>query len=159
MSKDQILTKEELKAATADLKEKGLIEYDPDDSDMFSLTDAGIDYAWDLLLKHTPTERAALAILSMVLSIANNARYRMSNLRKFRLRAGLSVTQLACKTGILAQGTVSDFELGKRKPWPKAKKALAHALNVPEHELFPEVFEPAPSPTWVPSAASKEDAG
>jgi Mn-dependent DtxR family transcriptional regulator len=68
MIKDQILTKEELTAAMAELKGKGLIEYEPGSNSIFNLTDAGIDYAWDLLLKHTPTERAALAILSMVLS-------------------------------------------------------------------------------------------
>jgi lambda repressor-like predicted transcriptional regulator len=158
MSKDQILTKEELKAATADLKEKGLIEYDPDDSDMFSLTDAGIDYAWDLLLKHTPTERAALAILTMVLSIENNARWGMTKLRKERIKAGFTVTKLACRVG-LAPSTLSEFERNLRRPWPKARAALSMVLGVPEHELFPEVFEPAPGPTWVPSADSKEDAG
>ena len=158
MSKDQILTKEELKAATADLKEKGLIEYNPDDSDMFSLTDAGIDYAWDLLLKHTPTERAALAILTMVLSIENNARWGMTKLRKERIKAGLSQVKLGIAVGLPASH-INDFENLRRKPWPKARAALSMVLGVPEHELFPEVFEPAPGPTWVPSADSKEDAG
>lgn len=32
---------------------------------------------------------------------------------------------------------ISDFELGKRTPWPRARKALAEALKIPEGELFP----------------------
>jgi transcriptional regulator with XRE-family HTH domain len=64
----------------------------------------------------------------------------MSKLRSKRIEAGLSMTQLACRAG-LAQSMLSDFELGKRQPWPKAKAALAKALRVPESELFPEIKE------------------
>ena len=71
MIKDQILTKEELTAAMAELKGKGLIEYEPGSNSIFNLTDAGLDYAWELMLKHTPAEIAALSILSMILAAAS----------------------------------------------------------------------------------------
>lgn len=60
----QILNDKEFKEAMADLKEKGLIEFNEANKDEFNLTNAGIDYAFDLLLEHTPTERAAMMILA-----------------------------------------------------------------------------------------------
>lgn len=53
-------------------------------------------------------------------------------------RQELNLSQV--KVATLAQmpnSLVSDFELGKRKPWPKAKKILAQILGMPEEELFP----------------------
>jgi transcriptional regulator with XRE-family HTH domain len=49
---------------------------------------------------------------------------------------GLSQVRLATLTG-LPNSVISEFELGKRLPWPRARKSLAKALNVPEQELFP----------------------
>jgi transcriptional regulator with XRE-family HTH domain len=60
----------------------------------------------------------------------------MNRIREFRDKAQLSQVRL----GILSQipsSMISDFELGKRIPWPKARKALADALHVTEAELFP----------------------
>lgn len=59
-------------------------------------------------------------------------------LRERREELKLSQVKLATLCG-LSNGTISDFELGKRLPWPRARKALAKALNTSERELFPEV--------------------
>jgi transcriptional regulator with XRE-family HTH domain len=62
----------------------------------------------------------------------------MKNLiRRRRQDMGISQVRLATLTGI-ANGVISDFELGKRLPWPRARKALARALGTTEAELFPE---------------------
>lgn len=61
----------------------------------------------------------------------------MNRVREFREKAQLSQVRL----GILSQipsSMISDFELGKRAPWPKARKALARVLKVSETELFPD---------------------
>lgn len=57
-------------------------------------------------------------------------------IREKRERLGLSQTKLACQIGI-AEPLLSDLELGKRRPWPKVKRALAKKLKVDERELFP----------------------
>jgi transcriptional regulator with XRE-family HTH domain len=70
----------------------------------------------------------------------------MNKLRELRQKCGLSQTQLAILAGLPNQ-VISDFELGKRVPWPKARRALARALGVSEKELFadtrPALTEPA----------------
>jgi transcriptional regulator with XRE-family HTH domain len=38
----------------------------------------------------------------------------------------------------MAGQNISAIERGTLAPWPRAKRALAKALNVPEIELFPE---------------------
>lgn len=50
---------------------------------------------------------------------------------------GISQVRLGNLAG-LACSCISDFELGKRIPWPRARKALARALQTTEAELFPE---------------------
>ncbi len=61
----------------------------------------------------------------------------MKNLiRQKREALGISQVRVATLTGI-ANGCISDFELGKREPWPRARKALARALGTTEGELFP----------------------
>lgn len=62
---------------------------------------------------------------------------RQNRIREKRMELGLSQVQLGCLSGV-ANSVVSDFELGKRVAWPKARKALARALRIPEAELFPE---------------------
>lgn len=65
----------------------------------------------------------------------------MNRIREFREKAGLSQVRL----GILSEipsSMISDFELGKRAPWPKARRALAKVLRIPETELFPNGKEP-----------------
>jgi len=57
-------------------------------------------------------------------------------IREKRQSLGISQVRLGTLTGI-ANGAISDFELGKREPWPRARKALARALGVSECELFP----------------------
>jgi len=58
-----------------------------------------------------------------------------NKIREKRMALGLSQVQLALLTGV-ANSVISDFELGKRAPWPKARKALARALKISETELF-----------------------
>ena len=60
-----------------------------------------------------------------------------NRLKEHREKAGLSQTELAWKSKMAAQN-ISAIERGKLAPWPRARKALAEALNVPERELFPE---------------------
>lgn len=62
----------------------------------------------------------------------------MSRLRERREALGLSQVRVATLTG-LPNSVISEFELGKRRPWPRARKALAKALNTSERELFSEV--------------------
>lgn len=61
----------------------------------------------------------------------------MRNLiREKRKAMNLSQVRVGTLTG-LSNSVISEFELGKRKPWPRARKALARALNTTESELFP----------------------
>ncbi len=60
-----------------------------------------------------------------------------NKVRVVREGQGLSQTKLACLTG-LPGSALSDIELGKRQPWPKARRDLAKALGVSESTLFPE---------------------
>jgi transcriptional regulator with XRE-family HTH domain len=58
-----------------------------------------------------------------------------NRIRERRIALGLSQVQL----GILSKipnSMISDFELGKRLPWPKARKAIAKVLKTSEAELF-----------------------
>lgn len=59
-----------------------------------------------------------------------------NRIREKRMELGLSQVQLGFLSGV-CNSVISDFELGKRAPWPKARKALARALKVPEADLFP----------------------
>ncbi len=61
-----------------------------------------------------------------------------NRLREYREKAGLSQTELAWKARMASQN-ISAFERGTLAPWPKARKALAEALQICENELFPEV--------------------
>lgn len=58
-----------------------------------------------------------------------------NRIREKRQELGLSQTKLACLIG-MAESTLSNLELGKWKPWPKARRDLAKALGIPEKELF-----------------------
>ena len=58
-----------------------------------------------------------------------------NRIRERRQELGFSQTRLACLIG-MAGSTLSDLELGKVKPWPKARKDLANALGMAESELF-----------------------
>jgi transcriptional regulator with XRE-family HTH domain len=60
-----------------------------------------------------------------------------NKLREKRLELGLSQVELSYLTKVPSVA-ISDFELGKRVPWPKARRALAQALRLPEAELFPD---------------------
>ena len=62
-----------------------------------------------------------------------------NRLKEYRERAGLSQTELAWRSRMAGQN-ISAFERGTLAPWPKAKKALAEALQVGETELFPEEY-------------------
>jgi len=58
-------------------------------------------------------------------------------IKEKREALGISQVRLGNLAG-LASGCISDFELGKREPWPKARRCLARALKCTEAELFPE---------------------
>jgi transcriptional regulator with XRE-family HTH domain len=60
-----------------------------------------------------------------------------NRLKEYREKAGISQTELAWRSRMAGQN-ISAFERGTLAPWPKAKKALAEALQVDEDELFPE---------------------
>ncbi len=60
-----------------------------------------------------------------------------NQVRARRKELGLSQTRLACLIG-MAESTLSNLELGKWKPWPKARRDLAKVLGVSQQELFPE---------------------
>jgi len=59
-----------------------------------------------------------------------------NRIRERRQELGLSQTKLACLIG-MAESTLSNLELGKWKPWPKARRDLAKALGTSEEEIFP----------------------
>jgi predicted transcriptional regulator len=65
----------------------------------------------------------------------------MNRIREFREKAGLSQVQLAMLSGV-PNSMISDFELGKRHVWPKARRALSEVLSealkvkISEAELF-----------------------
>ncbi len=61
----------------------------------------------------------------------------METLRHIRERAGLSQPELSGLTGV-AQGTISDIELGKRKPRGRTLRKLAQALGVQVTDLLGE---------------------
>ena len=63
-----------------------------------------------------------------------------NRIKERRKELGFSQTRLACFIG-MAGSTLSNLELGKVKPWPKARKDLANALGISERELFPDDFE------------------
>ena len=60
-----------------------------------------------------------------------------NRLKEYREMAGLSQTELAWRARMAGQN-ISAIERGTLAPWPRAKRALAKALNVSETELFPE---------------------
>ncbi len=60
-----------------------------------------------------------------------------NRLKEHREKAGISQTELAWRAKMAGQN-ISAIERGKLSPWPRVRKALAEALDVPESELFPE---------------------
>jgi transcriptional regulator with XRE-family HTH domain len=60
----------------------------------------------------------------------------MNRVREFREEAKISQVELARRVRI-ACTNMSAIERGRVAPWPKARRALARALKVPETELFP----------------------
>jgi len=60
-----------------------------------------------------------------------------NRLKEYREKAGLSQTELGWRARMAGQN-ISAIERGTLAPWPRARKALAEALNIAETELFPE---------------------
>ena len=60
-----------------------------------------------------------------------------NRLKEYREKVGLSQTELGWRAKMAGQN-ISAIERGTLAPWPRARKALAQALNVSETELFPE---------------------
>ena len=63
-----------------------------------------------------------------------------NRIKERRKELGFSQTQLACSIG-MAGSTLSNLELGKVKPWPKARRDLANALGMTESQLFPDDYK------------------
>jgi putative transcriptional regulator len=61
----------------------------------------------------------------------------LETLRHIREQAGLSQPELSERSGV-AQGTISDIELGKRKPRGRTLRKLAQALGVQVADLLGE---------------------
>ena len=60
-----------------------------------------------------------------------------NRVKEVREKAKMSQVELARRT-FIASTNISSIECGRLAAWPKARKALARVLNVPEAELFPE---------------------
>lgn len=59
-----------------------------------------------------------------------------NKLREIRTRLGLSQLQLSFLSHV-PNCVISDIERGVRAPWPKARRLLAQALQLPERDIFP----------------------
>lgn len=59
------------------------------------------------------------------------------NIRRLRLKFGLTQEELALKSG-LSQGYINQLESGKRRYTQKSLELIADALSVPMAELFRE---------------------
>ena len=60
-----------------------------------------------------------------------------NRIRERRQELGMSQVELA-RRACMASPNLSAIECGKLAPWPKARKALAEALGLPETDLFPD---------------------
>ena len=77
----------------------------------------------------------------------------MERLRHIREQAGYSQQDLADKSGV-SQHTISEIELGRRKPQGRTLRKLANALGVEVADFFP--LEQAPERLEVPFMARPE---
>lgn len=66
-----------------------------------------------------------------------------SNMRKFRLKAGMTQEELALMSG-LSQGYINQLESGKRNYTQKSLGLIANALSIPIIEFFREEVEEIP---------------
>lgn len=71
-----------------------------------------------------------------------------SNIRKFRLKAGITQEELALMSG-LSQGYINQLESGKRNYTEKSLGLIANALSIPIIEFFREDEE-------IPLVSEKE---
>lgn len=71
-----------------------------------------------------------------------------SNIRKFRLKAGITQEELALMSG-LSQGYINQLESGKRNYTQKSLGLIANALSIPIIEFFREDEE-------IPLVSEKE---
>ena len=69
----------------------------------------------------------------------------MEKLRQIRERAGYSQQELADESGV-SQHTISEIELGRRKPRGRTLRKLASVLGVEVADFFPKA--PAPQPDF-----------
>ena len=75
--------------------------------------------------------------LSQIIRNANINNRIGDNIRKLRLKAGLTQEEIALKSG-LSQGYINQLESGKRKFTQKSLELIAEALSIPMIELFRE---------------------
>ena len=58
-----------------------------------------------------------------------------------QVREGKHLSQVALMyASSVHSGYISAFENGYKYPWPRARRSLAAALEVPSEKLFPEYF-------------------
>jgi transcriptional regulator with XRE-family HTH domain len=70
-------------------------------------------------------------------SIILEVKMKKNLIREKRQALGISQVRLGNFAG-LPCCSISDFERGVREPWPRARRALARALQCAEDELFPK---------------------
>lgn len=70
-----------------------------------------------------------------------------NNIKRFRQEKFLLQRELASIIGV-SKETISDWEVGDRDPTYSQQKALAVALKVPVHRLFPD---------WVPEPSAPKE--
>jgi transcriptional regulator with XRE-family HTH domain len=59
-----------------------------------------------------------------------------NRIKERRQELGISQVELA-RRARMASPNLSAIECGRLAPWPKARKALAEVLGIPEAQLFP----------------------
>lgn len=76
-----------------------------------------------------------------------------SNIRRFRLDAGITQEELALISG-LSQGYINQLENGRRNYTQKSLELIAHAMSIPLIEFFKEKEEESKQVSFV---AEKDD--
>jgi DNA-binding XRE family transcriptional regulator len=94
-------------------------------------------HGWPIFLNNINISTLVLKSQYFFINIFGEIAMLHNRLKEYREKAGLSQTELGWRAKMAGQN-ISAIERGTLAPWPRAKKALAKALNVTEAELFPE---------------------
>ncbi len=115
--------------------------YDVDEGAKCALERREAPFLCPPVIHKTNHRRVGDAPLAFLLPSKYSMEVVVNKLREARLGRHLSQVQLSCLSG-LANSSISDFETGKRQPWPRARRAISRALGVKEDEIF-DVVTPA----------------